>query len=317
MAASRKKPSRSTPALARRSIVQVGRRRTARVCALIAGLESAPAFASQPPLDHDRHDFCAEPGPGDSVVEARIVSFEQPRYDCGPNSNGAQDAWIDALVALDPAHAPLRPTRKTGCLFGDMSATVDDRLSPRPPRIDLRVDGDARTVTFEHVWALCGLAPGHHTIEMATDRGPLVCGSDVGANEWHAVLATWHGAMLHLEPLRVVAGRRRALEPVAVEYYDIDGYQTRFDGVPLTAMLRIWTATDGVLRAEPCLHPERVGAQAGSAAPPATPSPPGSGCAHCAVGGDGVSGPATFLLIALAVARARRRSSRHGSASRA
>jgi MYXO-CTERM domain-containing protein len=280
------------------------------VCVLAALLATGSAFASQPPLVDDRPDVCANPGPGDSVVEARIVSFEQPRYDCGPSPNGVQRAWLDLLVSLDPSHAPLGPTRKTGCLFGDMSATVDDRLGPRPPRIDLRVDRDARTVPFDHVWALCGLAPGHHTVETATDRGPLVCASDVSANEWQTVVATWHGGVLHLEPLRIVAGRQRALEPVAVEYYDIDGSQTRFDGAPRTAMLRIWTETDGVLRAQPCLHPERVGAHAtaGSAVQSApSPLPGRSGCAHCTIAGDDVSGPTTFLLLALAVACGRRR----------
>lgn len=282
------------------------------MCALVAGLASAPAFASQPPLVDDRHDFCVDPGPGDSVVEARIVSFEQPRYDCGPDPNGVRDrweGWIASLVALDPAQVPLRPTRKAGCIFGGMFAIDDDHGDPHHSQIDLRVDGVARTVSYEHAWALCGLTPGHHTIEVPTDRGTLVCADDVRANEWRALVATSRGAILHLEPLRVAAGRRRALEPVAVEYYDIYGYQTRFDGVPPTAMLRIWAEIDGVLRAQPCLHPERVGAHppAGSAAQPPPSPPPGGGCAHCAVAGDDVSGPTTLLLLALAVARARRR----------
>jgi hypothetical protein len=280
------------------------------VCALVAGLASAPAFASQPPLVDDRLDVCANPGPGDSVVEARIVSFEQPRYDCGPDPGGLQEGWLDLLVALDPAQAPLRPTGKTGCLFGEMSAIVDDHGDPRPSRIDLRVDGVARTASYEHAWALCGLTPGHHTVEVPTDRGALVCAGDVRANEWRALAATSRGAILHLEPLRVAAGRQRALEPVAVEYDELryGGYRARFDGFPPTAMLRIWTSPDGVLRAEPCLHPERVGAHppVGSAAQPAPSPPPARGCAHCAVAGDEVSGPTTFLLLALAVARARR-----------
>lgn len=283
------------------------------MCALVAGLASAPASASQPPLVDDRPDVCTNPGPGDSVVEARIVSFEQPRYDCGPDADGVQDrweGWIASLVALDPAQVPLRPTRKAGCIFGGMFAIDDDHGDPHRSRIDLRVDGAVQTASYNHAWALCGLTPGHHTIEMMTDRGALVCVSDVRANEWLGLSATSHDAILHLDPLRVAAGKPRTLEPVAVEYAELSyPYRARYDGFPPTAMLRMWTSPVGVVRAQACLHPERVGAAppAGATAPTAPSTSAGRGCAHCAVAGDEVSGPTTFLLLAFAVARARRR----------
>jgi MYXO-CTERM domain-containing protein len=269
------------------------------------------AAASQPPIVPPR-DVCDPAAPGDSILDARIVSFEQPRYTCGPYQSTTQ-GWTEALVNVDPRHAPLRPTATSGCILTSMSTVVLDASAlgdraiddPANAQIELRVDDAPRTVPYANLWEVCGLAPGHHAIEVATDRGPLRCEGDVRPRETLTLAATSYGAILHIEPTRLVSGAPRLGQPLTVEYDELNYgprvYRPRYDDFPPSAILRVWTSPDGVLRAESC--PPRP------ALPPPPPPPPKAaprpvapgGCAHCAVGPEDPSAPTFVALLVLAL----------------
>jgi len=119
---------------------------------------SVDVAAEQPPLPI-APDACHPIQPGDSLVETRILSFEQPRYSCDPYNSTTQ-GWKEELVGRDPQHVPLQPTAKKGCILAETRLVgLDDRAldnlpiyNQTPAQIELRVDGVPRRVPYAMKW---------------------------------------------------------------------------------------------------------------------------------------------------------------------
>ncbi len=219
---------------------------------------------------------------------------------------------------------PDGPTATTGCILGQTHAVwvddlelaessppleLDDSFRPyirKPLLIELRIDGAPSTIRYVDSWKVCGLPPGHHVIEMDTARGPLRCEGDARAGEMLTLEATSFGAMLHIEPMRLVAGAPLPMRRLIVEYDELNVAplappRPRHDDFPSSAILRIWKTPDGVLHAERC--PSRPTEQ-----PPAPRTVPASGCAHCSVGtGYRSQSLVVTLFVLLLVVMKRRR----------
>jgi hypothetical protein len=271
--------------------------RSLYVVAVVLGLLTN-AGASQPPIVPD--DACRRAAPSETILEARIISIEQqPRYTCSPYQ-GTTQGWIETLTRRNSRHVPLHPTATAGCILASAWITLDDRARDQfpldrdgtPTQIELRVDGLPRTVPYDRMWAVCGLAPGHHAIEMDTALGPLTCEGEVRANETLTLEARYYGAIVHIEPTRLVAGPPRVGQRFTVEYHDVHRRPAHYDGFPETAILRIATSSDGVLHATPC---REYPATPPKAAPRNAPR---TGCAHCSAA---TSEPMASTFVALVV----------------
>jgi hypothetical protein len=279
---------------------------------------SVDVAAEQPPLPN-APNACSSIPPGYSLIEARILSFEQPRYTCDPYNSTTQ-GWTEELVGRDPKHVPLQPTAKKGCILTDAHMVVlDDRALDNlpdydrtPAQIELRVDGASRTVPYANMWGVCDLAPGHHVVEMATDRGPLTCEGEVRAHETLTLAARSYRAILRIEPTRLVGGVQRLGHQLTVEYDEFSlspqAYRPHYDGFPASAILRVWTSDDGVLHAEPCPHHLDAPAKSAPPTPPrASRAAPPGGCAHCEANSDAPSPTMFAVFVVLAIVLVRRR----------
>lgn len=274
------------------------------------------AAANQPTPEHD---VCDPVSPGDTILEARILSFEQARYTCSPGHGGTQSG-LDAL---------LRPTAASSCVFADMLRVEFDpsqlialhAIAGIPRLIEVRVDGVPRTLSYSHNWAICGLAPGHHAIEIDTDLGPLTCEGEVRAGENLSFGATSDGVLLHIEPTRLVAGVPRPGQRLVVEYDELNirsgpRYMTgrRLDRVPPSVTLRLWTSPDGVLHAERCPgHPAATQPPPPSNVAPRTVT--ARGCAHCEAGDTDPSESMVVGLVVLALVVGKRSGNRYNRCS--
>jgi MYXO-CTERM domain-containing protein len=112
-----------------------------------------------------------------AVVDARIVSIEQPAHGCRAAS----------LDALDPKLYEIltgAPTSSTGCVVVMESPLCAQSLTGEGPyEIDVSVDGAARRTSYvAGFWQACGLAPGAHSIELCTPRGRVTCRATTTAN---------------------------------------------------------------------------------------------------------------------------------------
>lgn len=272
---------------------------------------SVKASADQPPPPN-APDACHPIQPGDSIIEASIVSFDQPRYTCGPYQ-GTTQGWTQLLVQLDPQHAALQPTAKTGCILTDSHMVVlDDRAlanlpdyNRTPAQIEVRVDGAPRRIPYANIWEVCGLTPGHHVVEMDTDRGPLTCEGDVRKRDILTLTTRSYGAVLRIEPTRLIGGASRPEKQLAVEFdtrnFGPNAYQARYDAFPPNAILRVWTSSDGVLRAQQCPYHVDTAAKPPSSSRPSARTPPPAqrgGCAHCSTQ---AASPPPMIFAALVV----------------
>ena len=270
---------------------------------------SVDVAAEQPPLPN-APDACHPIQPGDSLVETRILSFEQPRYSCDPYNSTTQ-GWKEELVGRDPQHVPLQPTAKKGCILAETRLVgLDDRAldnlpiyNQTPAQIELRVDGVPRRVPYAMKWGLCDLTPGHHVVEMDTDNGPLACQGDVRAKETLTLAVHAYGPILHIEPTRLIGGTPRPGKDLVVEYdeYSVgpNRYQPHYESFPASAILRVWTSADGVLRAEPCPYHAETPAKTATPSPPRPRTKPPGGCAHCTT--DAAAPPPTMVALLVVV----------------
>jgi hypothetical protein len=268
---------------------------------------SLDAFANQPPIYV--RDVCDPVADGDSIVEARIVSFDQPRYTCEPHQ-GSTVAWMDSI----DRQGRLKPTRTTGCIVANLSMVGLDENTlnddnrpvedPAPRHITVRVDGAPVTVNYDRMWAVCGLTAGHHAVEMDTDRGPLTCDGVVRAGETLAMQARAYRAILQIEATRLLAGAPLQNQTVSVEYDELNfsplEHSPRYK-FPASAVLRVWKSADGVVHAERC--PQRP-VMPVRTEPKATPR---GGCAHCAADSDAPCATILFAFIVLSLLLVRRR----------
>jgi hypothetical protein len=223
------------------------------------------------------------------VVDATVVSVEQPAFRCG----AGVDRFDPGLVAmLAPPGDAATPSPALGCVLVEESPYCPqpafDADAP-PATLDVTVDGARRTLPFvAGMWQVCGLAPGPHAIELCSKRGPVACTAEVVAGARAAVRVEPVDGRVHARVDRTWIGTHAAGAELTVTL-DADTPLDRYDLPPRVGLA--WREPGDPPRARVC------------ARAPATP-----GCTRCASADPDAGSLAVAAFVAAALARGKRRS---------
>jgi hypothetical protein len=207
------------------------------------------------------------------VVEATVITIEQPAYQCVPYTPARLTEWTDLLDVAGHEE----PSSSAGCIIITSAPSCQRGIE---------LDGVARAATsVDDTFRVCALAPGPHVIVTCSRRGTVRCAFDAIANDTR---------MLEIQPVtpraqlridRVLLGTVQTGAQLWIDPVDF-GVADRLE-LPTRATFA-WHASLGLPQARVC---ERK------------PSQPG--CSRCDAADVGATNVLAMLLVAANLARRR------------